>query len=660
MSIDKITLEVLNNHFRAIVEDMARVIQRTAFTTFVKETADFSAGLISLSGEYVAFPWNLGATGFIGTNFIKTINAIPSYDEGDIILMNDPYTGFGPCTHLPDLHLLKPIFDRGEIVAYAYAFIHSSDVGGTVPASVWPRASELFQEGLRLRPAKLFRAGVLNVDLMNVLADNSRIPEMNWGDVNSMVAAVNTCERRLRETIAKFGRETVQGAITALLDHAEERSRAVLANIPDGSYSFVDYMEDDMVSDVPIRLEVTINARGGSVHLDYTGTDPQVASALNVPTGGGTTPLAALSLIAYIFTEDPDMPRIGSILRPVKMTLPYGSVINPAFPAACGVRWGTVIRLADTVVGALNKAIPGKVPAASAGSISPIVCSLLDLRTGGRHVTVIQPLMGGGGGWSNGDGVDGCEPISGNTRNTPVESIEADIPIVIRRYHLIQDSGGAGRYRGGLATRLDFQVFHPDTIVTARGMERFKIQPWGTAGGFCGANGAAVINPDGSARPIGKIDSLRLQPGDVLSVRAPAGGGYGDPLDREPDLVRADVSSHFVSNEAARDQYGVVLREGIVDENQTGQLRARLRRERGARPIFDYGSFRLSLEERWPLDVSGECARLVGSLPPSVRDYVKHRLFESIQLVSATRRPQIGDLKGAWDSVMTQLQRALA
>jgi len=651
----------MRNYFQAIVEDAARVIERTAFTTFVKETADFSTGVVSTGGEYVAYPWKLGATPFLGINMSGAIGFTEHYDEGDIVLMNDPYSTSGLCTHLPDLHLLKPIFHNGTLLAFGYAFIHSSDVGGLVPASISPRATEIFQEGLRLRPTKLFRRGVLNEDLVAILSDNSRIPDMNWGDIKAMVAAVNSSERRLLEMVAKFGPEIVREGIEVLLNHVERRARAVLAGIPRGTYHFVDYLEDDMVSDVPVRLELTMTADDGHVHLDYTGTDPQVSSSLNIATAGKAHPFAALGLIAYIITHDPDIPKAGSILRPVTMTLPEGSIVNPVFPAACGVRFATVLRLADVVLGALAQAVPQKVPAASAGATSPVVCSLLQPRTHRRHVTVVEPMQGGGGGHWDRDGVNAREPISGHTRSTPVESLEADIPIVIRRFHLIPDSGGAGRHRGGMGVRLDFQVFHPDSIVLARGMERFRMQPWGVAGGYSGASGEALVNPDSkSQRAIGKFDFLRLEPGDVVSLRWPAGAGYGDPLDRASNLVLADYRSELVSEPAARELYGVVFVNGAVDATATASLREHLRHERGLRDGFDFGRYRRALELRWPDQIGAECVRLVSTLPPAVRDYAKHDLFRAIMSVPAEREPGLADLLVAWAALLARLKRALS
>src|SRR5919204_1219718 len=254
MAIDRVTLEVLRNHYEAIVEDMARIMERTAYTTFVKETADFSTGLVSRGGEYVAYPWKLGASSYLGLNLAHALAYFDHYDEGDIVICNDAYLSGPLCTHLPDVHILRPIFHDGRIICWGYAFVHSSDMGGAVPASVWPRATEIFQEGLRIRPTKLYRAGELNRDVLDLILDNCRIPEMNWGDIKAMCAAANSCDRRVGEMVRKFGVSTVVEGIDAVLDYAERRARAALARIPHGTYPFAGYMGDDLQSDVPNRI----------------------------------------------------------------------------------------------------------------------------------------------------------------------------------------------------------------------------------------------------------------------------------------------------------------------------------------------------------------------------------------------------------------------
>ncbi len=658
MAIDRVLLEVLRNHFEAIVEDMARIMERTAYTTFVKETADFSTGLVSPGGEYVAYPWKLGASSYLGMNLRHALEYFDHYEEGDVVICNDAYLTGPLCTHLPDVHLLRPIFHDGRIVAWGYAFVHSSDMGGAVPASVWPRATEIFQEGLRLRPTKLYRAGVLNEDVRNLILDNCRIPEMNWGDITAMCAAVHSCARRVAAMIAKFGAATVTEGLGAVLDYAEQRARAALARIPDGTYYFTDYMEDDLRSEVPVRITVALTVAGSDVHLDFTGSDPQVASALNIASHGVTHPFLCQAINAYLVSEDPHIPKASSILRPVRVTAPPGTVVNSLFPAPIGVRYATVLRVFDCVLGALAQALPGRIPAAAAGGIAPVVISVLDPLSGRRHVQVVEPMLGGGGGRPDMDGVDAADSTTGFLRNTPVESIEAEVPIVVRRYHLVPDTGGAGAHRGGRAIRLDFQVFHPHALVTARGMERFRLQPWGVAGGRAGTAGSCVVNRDTpAARDIGKIDVLPLEPGDVVSIVSPSGGGHGDPRDRDPDAVREDVRAGALGVEAARDRYGVALVDGKVDAAATARLRAAM----PAPPEggFDFGAARAALERRWPPALQDAAVRLLESVPPAVRDWGKHQIHDRIRAIAATRPPTVADVEAAWAEVRGRLARAL-
>ena len=420
-----------------------------------------------------------------------------------------------------------------------------------MPASVWPRATEIFQEGLRLRPTKLYRAGVLQEDVKNLIGDNCRIPETNWGDIKAMVAAVSSCDRRIQEMVRKFGLATVVEGIDAVLDYAEQRARAAIRKIPDGTYRFTEYMEDDLRSEVPIRLQVALTVEGDSIHLDFTGTDPQVGSALNIASHGVTHPFLCQAINAYLVTEDPGIPKASSILRPVRVTAPPGSVVNAQLPGA------DRRALRDRAPGVRRR--PRR---AGPGAARPRAG-----RAGGRDLagggldpgSPDRPAAGPGRRADAGRRrraarrwTASAAPTRrpGFLRNTPVESIEAEVPIVMRRYHLIPDTGGAGEHRGGLAVRLDFQVFHPHAIVTARGMERFRLEPWGVAGGRAGTSGSCVVNRGTPrARDIGKVDVLHLEPGDVVSIFSPSGGGHGDPRRRDPERVRDDVRAGCLSVE---------------------------------------------------------------------------------------------------------------
>jgi N-methylhydantoinase B len=650
MRLDALTVEILRNYLQGAVEEMAYVVERTAYTTFVKETADFTCGLLNPSGEFFAYPIELGVASFGGISYAQTLEAVGPLEPGDVVITNDPYGSAAAATHLPDIHLVKPIFWEDRLVAYGAGFLHSSDVGGMVPASISPRASEIFQEGLRLPPKKLFKRGEVNRDLLDVILANCRIPEQNWGDLQALVAGLTTGERRMHELIRRFGPDTVDKAMDDLIDYATRKVEALIRKMPAGRYEFSDYIEDDVVTKIPIRLKVALTIADGEIHLDFTGSDIQVSSALNVPTAGKVHPFMSVALVNYFATRDRTIPLNAGVLRRVRMTLPEGSVVNPKFPAACGVRYATVLRIYDAVLGALARAVPEDIPAASGGQGCMVALSLPDPEAGRRHVTVVEPMIGGGGGRPGRDGVDGCDASLGFLKTTPAETLEAEVPIVVRRFHLIPDSAGPGRYRGGFGVRLDFQVFQPEGLVTARGMERLRFAPWGVAGGTAGATGSVILNP-GTAeeRTLPKIDVLALEPGDILSVRTPGGGGHGDRLARPPSHVLADVAAGLISRDRARDAYAVVLDGDRVDEPATAALRHAQRSESAARSgldaQFDFGTARREHEHRWPHELQDQFIAMLMSLPAPYRAYVRRTLYAKIDALAAERPVTADDLQ---------------
>jgi N-methylhydantoinase B len=436
-----------------------------------------------------------------------------------------------------------------------------------------------------------------------------------------------------------------------LIDYAARKVEALIRRMPAGRYEFVDYIEDDVATDIPIRLKVALTIADGWIHLDFTGSDVQVTSALNVPTAGRVHPFMSVALVNYFATRDRTIPLNAGVLRRVRMTLPEGSVVNPRFPAACGVRYATVLRIYDAVLGALAQAVPYHIPAASGGQGCMVALSLPDPEAGRRHVTVIEPMIGGGGGRPGRDGVDGCDASLGFLKTTPAETLEAEVPIVVRRFHLVPDSAGPGRHRGGFAVRLDFQVFRPEGIVTARGMERLRFAPWGVAGGAAGATGSVVLNPGTPAeRRLPKIDVLALEPGDVLSVRTPGGGGHGNRLERPPAAVLADVLAGLVSREHAREAYGVAIDGDRVDETTTTALRAARRAETPPVP-FDFGVARREHERRWPPAVQDAFVELLMSLPAPYRAYVRRTLYARLDVTAARNPVTPPDLQRAWQEL---------
>ena len=275
MAIDNVTLEILANHCAAAAESMAFTLYRTAHSTFVKETEDFTTGLTTPDGQTFATPTDLGATWFVGLNYGNVINAFDDYEDGDICMTNDPYSGY-VCTHPPDMHLWKPIFHDGEVVCFAVGHVHNTDVGGAVPASLSRTLTEVHQEGIRIPPTKLYSAGVLNQPVLDIIRTNVRVPDQNWGDLKAQVAAMNTGERKVKEIIARFGVETFRQGMYDLLDYAEAQTRALVRTLPDGVYRFADYLDEDSAGGPPCRIALKLTIAGDGIEFDFTGSDPQL------------------------------------------------------------------------------------------------------------------------------------------------------------------------------------------------------------------------------------------------------------------------------------------------------------------------------------------------------------------------------------------------
>jgi N-methylhydantoinase B len=627
---DKVTLEILKSYFVAIAEGMGYTLERTSHTTFIKESADFVTAVATPQGEFFAYPRTIGVSSFLGLDMAPAIQAFEDYTPGDVVITNDPYNTQGLATHLPDIHLFQPVFVDGTLLCFAWCFIHCSDVGGLAPASISPRAFDIHQEGFRIPPRKLCRAGELDQDFLDLFLANCRIPEQNWGDLKAMLAALKTAERRMQELAAKFGLAEIGQAMEDMLDWTERRVRDLVRAIPDGDYAFADYLDDDL-DGAPIRLAVTLRVRGDAIEADYTGTDPQINGAFNLPAFGARHPFLLQGLINFMLSEDPHIPLTGGIVRPMRIVAAEGTLVNPTFPAAVGVRYATVLRLYNVVLGALAQAVPDRVPAAGAGQAAMVVLSVPDVVTGKRDVTVLEPMFGGGGATRRGTGPAGIDSGGGFLKNTPVESMEAHIPVLTERYELRTDSAGPGRHRGGWGVQFDFRILRPESIVTARGIERTRFEPWGLAGGRAAERTRTFVNA-GTEREheIGRIDVLHLEPGDVVSVRTSGGGGYGRPLERDATAVAADVRSGLLTEQAAERDYGVVVRAGEVEAEATAALRAAMGSCGEGVGLFDLGPSRRRYEEIWTADLSEALAAFLLTLPPPFRAYAKRELHRKI------------------------------
>lgn len=629
--IDPVLLEILRNRFKAIVEEMASVTLRTGFTVFVKETSDFGACLVAPSGEVLAAPTETSVSLMVGLPGWEAINAFDHYDEGDVCIANDPDTTKGLSTHLPDIWVWKPIFVEGEIIAFAFNFIHSSDVGGRVPGSISPINTDIFQEGIRVPPLKLIRKGEINQDIVDLILLNCRIPDQNWGDIKAQLASLATAERRVKELAGRYGRDVVTKGITDLLDSAEERARDIIRSIPNGTYNASDYMEAEGVAR-PIRIELTMKIEGDSIDLDFTGTDLQVAAAFNLPTWGQQGHyMLSLALLNYFRTLDPEIPYNSGLIRPVRFELPLGTIVNPEPGLAYGVRAATFIRVMDCIMGCLAQALPEATPAASSGAISIVLLSVIDQETGKRRITVAQPLSGGSGGRPRQDGIEGTSFTGGWLRNVPNEVLEAEMPILVEEYGYPIDRAAAGRYRGGSAIRFRFRNLEDGTVMTARGLERFRFTPWGFQGGAAGPNASVLLNPGTAAeKSSGQLDLVTLEAGDVVEFVTPSGGGYGDPFKRPAGEVLGDVMAGFLTEEAALKDYGVVLSDSAIDEGATERVRAS-HVAQTSQGTFDKGSARAAFEAQWPEDVQRSLIAGLLKQPSARRRYLQKILEARLQ-----------------------------
>jgi len=523
--VHPIEFEVFKNRFLSIVEEMGVTLRRTAFSPNIKERLDYSCAVYDARGETIAqgdhMPVHLGA---MPLSVRAAIDAF-ALEEGDIVALNDPFHGG---THLPDITLVSAVFlgppGRREKrpTFYVANRAHHSDVGGMSPGSM-PVAREIYQEGLILPPVRLARRGQVSPDLMALILANVRTPEEREGDLTAQIAANRVAENRLRELVGKYGRPQVVAYGAALQDYTERVLRATIAAIPEGNYSFADALDDDGFGDRPISIVVTVRIRERGAEIDFTGSSPQVEGSVNA--NYAITLSACLYAFRCLVTDD--ILYNAGIARPLRLIAPVGSIVNATRPSAvAGGNVETSQRITDVVLGALGKALPGRLPAASQGTMNNITLGGTNPRTGARFA-YYETIGGGMGGRRGLPGLSGVHTHMSNTRNTPVEAIERYLPLRIRRYELRHDSSGAGAFPGGKGITREYEAL-AETSVTVLS-DRRKFAPYGAAGGQPGGRGRNTLIRDGREQTLpGKVQ-LDLHPGDRLRIETPGGGGYGPP-----------------------------------------------------------------------------------------------------------------------------------
>lgn len=621
------SLQVLANFCGAAADAMAFTLMRTAHSAFVKETEDFSCQIVTRDGLAFANPRQFGAPWYSGIDYGPLLACIPSYAEGDICITNDPEAGH-VATHTPDIHIWKPVFFDGELACFVVGHIHNTDVGGAVPASLSRSLTEIAQEGLRIPPIKLVENGVQNPFVAQLIRANVRMPDQNLGDLAAQIASVNIGERKMHGIIRRFGLPTFLAGVEAILDHAEAQTRRILATIPDGRYAFADYADEDSPAGLPARIALTLDIKGDEITLDYTGSDPQLGSSLNMPTGGRERhPLVMVGLTYVLFTLDPTLWLNAGTLRPARAILPEGTMVNSAPGAAIGMRSLTCAMTQIVTVGAFAQALPGRIPAAAPGGNA-----IMNIKTAARNgrpiMASIGPVGGGGGATPFADGSDGAGGATGFLRNTPIEITEAEVPIRFLRYGLAPDTGAPGFWRGGLSAVMEFQVSAPETVVTARNRNRSVMGAWGLMGAGEPCISRFVKNPDtDQAIELGNTDLVQCAPGDVIRVTGPGAGGWGDPFTRPVARVAQDVQRGAVSPQAAARDYGVVIRDGVVEATATAALRSA---PRPAPEPYAFSTGRRAFEQVWTAERYAHLTAFLAAQPVGWRFFLKHRVFAAV------------------------------
>ena len=584
---DPVTLEIARGALRATLAEMEAVIERTAMSPFIREKKDFFAGLLDAAGRLVigsGLPITGDVIGPIAEHYPPD-----SMKPGDIYWFNDCYGSAGAVSHSPDLVLVAPVFRDGRLVAYAQSWAHFSDIGGMRPGSMSPDCTEIFQEGIIVPPTRLAHEGVLNEELLRLFFRNSRLPAMVQGDTRASIAAVRLGVRRLTELFDRFGADRLTDGLAQLIARTEDRVHGRLrALVPDGDYRFTDRVDSDGQGHGPIRLRYRLSVTPERIVLDTTESDDQVSGPVNFLMNR-SVPLMVFG--DYLLGEDREhLLNAGAEQAIDDVLLREGSVLQPRFPAALGLRGVTLMRNVAGCLGLLAVATNGQ---AMASHSAYVIWNLRGLDDAGTFFLMSDGMGVGYGARPYADGHDAVFNVG--QENYPSEFLDAVYPLRVRRYGINPDTGGAGRWRGGCGIVREVEVLTDEALVSVR-IDSVASPPWGTNGGKQAGVGGCIINP-------GRADERRLAPlsdgnkvrrGDVIRVETGGGGGWGHPYDREPERVLNDVLAGFVSPANALAEYGVVLTagDGSVDAAATSRRRA----DRPQVELFHRGTYRKALD----------------------------------------------------------------
>jgi N-methylhydantoinase B len=547
--LDPITFAVVKSALDSIVDDMAYTVMRTARSPIVRDVLDYSTTLTDPQGRIVTqaktVALHLGAVPDAMAVVLEMYR--DDLAPGDVIILNDPYAGG---MHLPDIFMIKPVFHEGALQGFSVVIAHHCDMGGRVPGSNASDSTEIYQEGLRIPPTKLYEADRPNRTLLRLIESNVRLPGLVLGDLQAQLAACRLGEAELLKLLARHGAAATQAYLAALIDYAERLTRDAIAGWPKGTWRFTDHIDEDGLDDRPIPITVAITVAGDHLTVDFAGSAPQVRGAIN-------STLSFVKSAAYLSVRcalERDVPNNEGVFRCITVKAPEGSILNPLPPAPVAARALTGYRVVDAMFGCLAQIVPQRMPAAGEGGNTVVCLGGYDAQR--KPFVVVDMINGAWGGRPAKDGIEGVTNPSQNMSNTPVEVLEAKAPVRIERYGFVPDSGGAGRFRGGLGLVRDYRLLADEAVLQLRA-DRQRFRPFGLSGGGEGAPTRNVLNPGTAAeRDLPAKVTMRLRAGDVIRHEQSGGGGHGDPAARDPAAIARDLADGKITPGYARRYHG--------------------------------------------------------------------------------------------------------
>jgi N-methylhydantoinase B/oxoprolinase/acetone carboxylase alpha subunit len=567
--IDMVTMSIIDSTMTSICREMGITLMKTSYSTIFNEALDFTCAMAGPDGQMIAqaefCPSMIGGVPLLVRSCVMEI-PLEEWSPGDVVVHNDPYRGG---LHAPEHTLIQPVFVDGELMAFSMTIGHLAEIGGMVPGAFAGEATEIFQEGIRVPPVFIKKGGEDVDEVWKLLLANVRTPRYNYGDLRALIAGTDVGVRQLANTIRKYGKESFRQNVANLLDYSESRMRAEIAAIPDGKYSFSDEVEDDGIEKKAYTINVTVHIYGDEAVVDYTGTSPQAKGPINATLGVSYS--AAYNGMLHI--TDESIPTNSGCFRPIRVVSPPGTLLNVDYPAPeVGGNTETHCKIAGAVIGAMSAALPDRTMAAEGATHTNFVFGGTDEESGEAFVCYAIELSGWGG-RNFADGNDATDSINGNCRVIPVEVFETRFPLQCESFKLVEDSGGAGRHRGGLSTQRTLKGLDTE-IIGSQMSDRHHNRPWGLFGGHSGgtagtwhmaANTTKWRTIDVAFNKVSpsKWSNVPIGPGDRMRFQTPGGGGWGEPSERSQDRVREDLAEGYISPQQAREVYGL---EGAGDD----------------------------------------------------------------------------------------------